>query len=231
MNMEINESRICIVLARSGSKRLPQKNIQKINGETLIELAILCSEKNNITTIVSSDSNDVLDQIKSKKAIRHKRSSLNSDDSTTSEQSLIEVLKYYNISSQSEILLIPPTNPTRTAEDLALFIDQWETIGKPNGYDQAFSVLSMQNDFWYSENEKLKRVRDVIFQKVEPRVSFKRERIYLETSAIYLSYAHLLYKGVSLVGSNPYPIELSKIASIDIDTINDLELARRLMQE
>ena len=231
MNMEVNEARICVILARSGSKRLPKKNLQKINGMTLVEHAINCCTNNKIRTIVSSDSDEVLAHFKSSTVVRHKRSSYNSEDSTSSEQSLVEVLKFYNISSNTEVLLIPPTNPLRKAEDLAYFINQWETKAKPNGYNQAFSVLPLQNDFWYQTENKIKRIRDIVFQKIEPRVTFEREKIFLETSAIYLTYAHLLYEGISLVGSNPYPIELSKFASIDIDSEIDLEIARKLVSE
>ena len=62
--MEVKDPRICVILARSGSKRLPKKNLQKINGKTLIEHAINCCTSNGITTIVSSDSNEILDEIK-----------------------------------------------------------------------------------------------------------------------------------------------------------------------
>ena len=229
--MEVKESRICVILARAGSKRLPQKNLQKINGKTLIEHAINCCANNSITTIVSSDSNEILDHIKSKSVILHKRSSLTSDDKASSEQALVEVLKFYGISPNTEVLLVPPTNPLRKAEDLSYFINQWEINGKPNGYDQAFSVLSLQNDFWYQNEGRIKRVRDVIFKKVEPRVSSDRLNIFLETSAIYLTQAHLLYSGLSIVQSNPYPIELSRLASIDIDSEMDLKIARKLMEE
>jgi CMP-N-acetylneuraminic acid synthetase len=229
--MEINESRICVILARAGSKRLPHKNLQKINGKTLVEHAINCCIENKITTIVSSDSNEILDHIKSKAVICHKRSEVNSNDSTSSEQAILEVLKFYNISSNTEVLLIPPTNPLRKAEDLKFFINQWEIMAKPNGYKQAFSVLSLKNDFWYQKEDSIKRVRDVIFKTIEPRFTNKRENIFLETSAIYLSYAHLLYAGLSIIESNPYPIELSRLASIDIDSEMDLKIARKLMAE
>jgi CMP-N-acetylneuraminic acid synthetase len=229
--MEINDSRICVILARAGSKRLPHKNLQKINGKTLVEHAINCCIENKITTIVSSDSNEILDLVKSKAVIRHKRSEINSNDSTTSEQAILEVLKFYNISSSTEVLLIPPTNPLRRSEDLKFFINQWEIVAKPNGYKQAFSVLSLKNDFWYQKEGSIKRVRDVIFKTIEPRFTNRRENIFLETSAIYLTYAEVLYSGLSLVGSEPFPIELSKMASIDIDSEIDLEIARKLMAE
>jgi CMP-N-acetylneuraminic acid synthetase len=229
--MVINESRICVILARSGSKRVPKKNLQLINNKTLIELAVDCCVANNIKTIVSSDSEEILGNVKNRSIILHKRSSLNSNDSTSSEQALVEVLEFFSIPAMTEVLLIPPTNPLRKGEDLTYFINQWEQVAKISGYDQAFSVLALQSDFWYLKENKIKRVRDVIFEKIEPRVTAKRENIFLETSAIYLSYAHLLYAGLSLVGSNPYPIELSKFASIDIDSMVDLEIARKLMAE
>jgi CMP-N-acetylneuraminic acid synthetase len=127
--------------------------------------------------------------------------------------------------------LIPTTNPLRKSEDLKFFINQWEIMAKPNGYKQAFSVLSLKNDFWYQKEGSIKRVRDIIFKTIEPRFTNKRESIFLETSAIYLTYAEVLYSGHSLVGSDPFPIELSKIASIDIDSEIDLEIARKLMAE
>jgi CMP-N-acetylneuraminic acid synthetase len=87
----------------------------------------------------------------------------------------------------------------------------------------------MKNDFWYFKENRLERVRNRIFERIEPRVSQYREKIFLETSAIYLTSARLLYEGKSLIGSNPFPIELSKMAALDIDTESDLVLARKLM--
>jgi CMP-N-acetylneuraminic acid synthetase len=40
-----------------------------------------------------------------------------------------------------------------------------------------------------------------------------------------------LYAGLSIIESNPYPIELSRLASIDIDSEMDLKIARKLMEE
>jgi CMP-N-acetylneuraminic acid synthetase len=124
--MELNESRLCVVLARSGSKRVPKKNLELINKKTLVELAVECCVANNIKTIVSSDSEEILGCVKNKSVILHKRSVLNSNDSTSSEQALVEVLEFYRIPESTEVLLIPPTNPLRRADDLKYFINQWE---------------------------------------------------------------------------------------------------------
>jgi len=227
--MITSEKQICIILARSGSKRVREKNQQKINGKSLIDYAVGCCIENNIKTILSSDSKEILSPYLGSKVILHKRSKDNSTDQASSEDALREILNFYKVQPETEVILVPPTNPLRTANDLKLFLQVWHNEAKPKGYDQAISVQAMQNDFWYFKENRLKRVRDTIFVRVEPRMSQNREKIFLETSAIYLTSARLLYEEKSLIESNPFPIELSKMSALDIDTESDLVLARKLM--
>ena len=227
--MITSEKQICIILARSGSKRVQEKNQQKINGKSLIDYAVDCCIKNNIKTILSSDSKEILSPYLGSKVILHKRSKDNSTDQASSEDALREILNFYKVQPETEVILVPPTNPLRTANDLKLFLQVWHNEAKPKGYDQAISVQAMQNDFWYFKENRLNRVRNTIFGRVEPRISQNREKIFLETSAIYLTSARLLYEGKSLIESNPFPIELSKMSALDIDTESDLVLARKLM--
>ena len=227
--MIVSEKQICIILARSGSKRIQEKNQQKINNKSLVDYAVDCCIENNIKTILSSNSEEVLSPYLGSKVVLHRRSDHNSTDQASSEDALREIINFYKVPSETEVLLVPPTNPLRTANDLKLFLKVWHNEAKPKGYDQAISVQAMHNDFWYFKENRLKRVRNTIFGRVEPRVSQDREKIFLETSAIYLTSASLLYEGKSLIESNPFPIELSKMSALDIDTESDLELARKLM--
>jgi CMP-N-acetylneuraminic acid synthetase len=229
--METKKNKKCIILARGGSKRITNKNSQLINGKSLVEYAIDCCIESGIDTILSSDSEDILEFGKKSSIKLHKRAFENSDDKASSESALLEVLRYFNLADEMEIILVPPTNPTRTASDLLHFIDIWEQQAKPFGYDQGFSVLPMKNDFWYQEKEKFFRVRDKIFDQIEPRRSDQRLNIFLETSALYICRAELIYAGFSLVGSNPYPIEISKNSSFDIDDESDLEYVRKFLEK
>ena len=229
--METKLDKKCIILARGSSKRVLNKNLQLINNKSLVEYAIECCIQSGIDTILSSDSEDILKYGKNNNLKIHKRSSENSDDNASSESALLEVLNYFEIPGEIEIILVPPTNPMRTTVDLLKFIKIWEQEAKPMGYDQGFSALPMRNDFWYQEGNKFIRIRDQIFGHIEPRNSHNRKHIYLETSALYICRAELLYKKISLVGSKPYPIELSRESAFDIDNPLDLELIRKLKQE
>ena len=144
--MAAEPERVCIILARSGSKRIKQKNIQQINSKSLVEYAIDCCVETKINTILSSYSDQNLEFLRNKAVQLHKRTSDNSTDLSSSESALIEVLSFFDISFETEIVLVPPTNPMRTSIDLLYFLDQWDTHAKPNGYDQGFSSLSIKND-------------------------------------------------------------------------------------
>ena len=52
---------ICIIPARSGSKRIKNKNIQKINNQHLIEIVIKIAKKSGIFSriVVSTDSKKI----------------------------------------------------------------------------------------------------------------------------------------------------------------------------
>lgn len=227
--MSKNEKRICVVLARSGSKRLQNKNQQEINNKSLIDYALYCCTENKLQVILSSDSNEILNVYSDREFLLHKRSKESSSDQASSEIALLEVLNFYTINPEIEVVLVPPTNPLRTAADLKNFLNVWDTEAKPKGYDQAISVQAMKNDFWYFEANKLKRVRDQIFKIIESRQSANRKEIFLETSALYVTTARLLYEGKSLIGSNPFPIQLSRFSALDIDYEDDLFIARKLM--
>ena len=69
------EKTICIIPARKNSKRIKNKNLLKIRGETLIDICIKLSIKSNLfeKIILSSDSNKILNIGKKYKILTIKR--------------------------------------------------------------------------------------------------------------------------------------------------------------
>ena len=69
------EKTICIIPARKNSKRIKNKNLLKIKGETLIDICIKLSIKSNLfeKIILSSDSNKILNIGKKYKILTIKR--------------------------------------------------------------------------------------------------------------------------------------------------------------
>ena len=53
---------LCVIPARGGSKRLPKKNLEYINGQSLIERAsiVVRNIDHVVDTIVTSDSKEII---------------------------------------------------------------------------------------------------------------------------------------------------------------------------
>ena len=114
---------IAVVLARGGSKRLKNKNLQKIGKTSLLEITINFAIKlkfiNDI--VLSTDSKKMLDICKRKKILTPGlRPSKLSKDKTSSEDVIFYLLKWYEkkYKKVDGILLLQPTTPYR---DLTVF--------------------------------------------------------------------------------------------------------------
>ena len=86
------DKRIAIVLARSGSTRLPNKNMLKIGGKTLTERAVEAGIGAGLNVIVSSNSNVILEHINLKNVTNYLRSESNADNFSTSESAVQETI-------------------------------------------------------------------------------------------------------------------------------------------
>ena len=86
--------RILIIPVRGGSKGIPNKNLQTVNGISLTERAIRTSLKSEIDLlIVSTDSEQIKNIVKKyPEVLIHNRSSENSSDTASTESVILEVI-------------------------------------------------------------------------------------------------------------------------------------------
>ena len=116
-------SRICIITARGGSKRIPKKNIKDFCGKPIIAYSIEAALKSGLfdVVMVSTDSQEIADVAMAYGAqVPFMRSAANSDDYATTADVLKEVLDEYASRGQhfETMCCIYPTAPFVTAEKL-----------------------------------------------------------------------------------------------------------------
>jgi CMP-N-acetylneuraminic acid synthetase len=104
---------IAVIPIRSGSKRFPDKNIYPINGVPLFYFAAIEAKKSGIfdKIIISSDSVEYLKLAKSYNFETHLRSEITSNDFSSSEDAVFEVIKDKSIGNEDWIFLIQATHP------------------------------------------------------------------------------------------------------------------------
>lgn len=116
-----NDGVLAIVPARSGSKGLKDKNIKKLSGKPLLAYTIEAAIESNIfkEIIVSTDSEVYADIAREFGArVPFLRSAALADDSASTNDVITEVLGWVNTGDLKQFMLLQPTSPLRTVNDI-----------------------------------------------------------------------------------------------------------------
>lgn len=222
---------ISIILARGGSKGLPNKNILKINNKPLISYSIEASlnSKYISKTIVSSDSQEIIDISKRCGAEILKRSENLSGDEITSETVISNVLdNISNIDGYDYLVLLQPTSPLRNEKH----IDEAFEIVFNAQADSLISCKKIDNAplkaFMLDKNNYLTGISNNTYP-------FMRRQdlppLFMPNGAIYISRVKEFKKNSTLFSEKTMMYEMDNNSSIDIDNWDDLKIAESLILE
>jgi len=218
---------LAIIPARGGSKGIPKKNIIDLAGKPLIAWTIEASlnSKYISKTIVSSDSEEILDISKKFGADIVKRPDILANDTASSESVVNHVIK--TLSEQYQyIILLQPTSPLRNSETIDKAIEYFFSKNATS----LISVNEIDNKilkaFVEKDDDFLEGIRDNTFPFM-PRQ--KLPKIYMSNGAIYMINTKDFLKNQSFFTDKTLKFIMNKEQSIDIDTLEDLEEAKSLL--
>lgn len=212
---------LAIIPARGGSKGLPRKNIINLAGEPLISWTIKSSlDSKYITkTIVSSDSDEILEVAKKYGSYILKR-----PDEFATDISSSEVVVKHLIESMEEkfdyIILLQPTSPLRDTTDInsafeKFFSSNATALISVSEYDNKILKAFRENEFGYIEgisNNKYPFMRRQDLPKT-----------YMSNGAIYIVKVEEFLKNNSFFTDKTISFVMNEIKSFDIDVQEDLE--------
>lgn len=222
---------LAIIPARAGSKRLPDKNLQLIGNKPMvqytIEAAISSIGKSNI--IISSNDKRVIKIAKMHGLkIPFIRPNKLSTSKATTASVIVHTLKwykkYYGFLPENFILL-QPSSPLRTADDIKKAIKQF-TLSKKKTLVSACVPKQHPKDFLFKN--KFGKYKKLKFFEDKNKINKKKQNyeIYFIDGGIYISNIKHFMKTGDVIGKDPDVFLTSSSHGIDIDTPQDLELAR-----
>lgn len=173
---------IAIILARGGSKGIPNKNILEFCGHPLVGWSIMQSKITpNIDDVyVSSDSAKILEIANNYGAKTILRPDSISGDSAKSEEAIHHALDYLKITYEI-IIMLEPTAPLRRPLDLKESINYF----RKNNLDSCFSGAALSDFLIWKKNKKGNLVSvNYDYKNQGPRQ--EREPDYVENGAIYM---------------------------------------------
>lgn len=126
--MKYYSDTLYVIPARGGSKGIPRKNIKDLGGRPLIHYSIDVARAMSPDSqiIVSTDDDEIMRVASSTGLkIEYRRPTALGSDSTGSREVILDVMNYAESRglTYNKVVLLQPTSPLRTAEDVAACIE------------------------------------------------------------------------------------------------------------
>ena len=233
---------IIFIPVRSGSTRVKNKNLQKIKGISLLKKKIMVCKKSGIgKVVISTNCNKILNEASKIKGIEiFKREEKYATSKASSISTILEYLrnlKKKKLPIPKFITLAPVTNPFLSYESLRL---GYKKIKNNKNFDSLIGITeSSEHPFL---NVKIdKKLRFDIFKingkkSTDFERSQDRPKVYVQSGSFRISKTKYFLKYILEKSPNfsratfnkklcGY-IKIKKIEDFDINTLEDLKLAR-----
>ena len=208
---------VAVILARGGSKGIPNKNIKILDNRPLICYTIDAAFKSNVNEVwVSTDCRKIKELSERLYAKVIDRPTEFSTDEASSESAL---LHFSDMVDFDRIVFIQPTSPLLKAK----YID--EGLSMMDDYDSVFSVCREHFLPRWSLD-----VEPINFDNNDRVRRQDREDTFIENGAFYITTKELLKKNQVRVSGKLGVVEMSPFESFQIDTMEDFNFIERLIK-
>jgi CMP-N-acetylneuraminic acid synthetase len=230
--MKISDKKIlAIIPARGGSKGIHKKNIYPLSGKPLLVWTIEAALKSKLInrTVVSSDDDEILAVAEKSGAESIKRPSEIAVDDSPFNLLIFHALDYLNKKEKyiPDILVyLQPTSPLRDEKD----IDRAITLFENSKADSVISVYEVDNKFLKSfVKDKEGFLKGVVNSKFSFMNRQNLPKVYMPNGAIYIISAEVFLKTGKLFTNKTASFAMEKKKSFDIDSIEDIKEAEKLL--
>jgi CMP-N,N'-diacetyllegionaminic acid synthase len=219
---------LAIIPARGGSKIVKGKNIRLLAGKPLIAWSIEAAKESQYIdrVILSSDDSEIIEVAKQWQCeVPFVRPQELARDDTPGIEPILHALQ--EIPGYDYIILLQPTSPIRSSEDIDQSIKQcldWD------GKSLVSVVVPEKSPYWMYQKDEQGLISPLI-QEEEILQRQLLPTVYAVNGAIYVSEVSALLKEHTLLTKETYAYIMPKERSIDIDTELDIKIAELLLTE
>ncbi|MEK6628260.1 MAG: acylneuraminate cytidylyltransferase family protein [Bdellovibrionota bacterium] len=222
-----NKSKVlAIIPARGGSKRIIKKNLAKVGQLSLVEMSMKEAIESQIFSkiILSSDDSEILEQARSYPEVEAlQRSGDLASDTASSVDVVCSILEQFR-GQFDYICLLQPTSPFRTFQHIKEAFFQL----KEGGCSTLVSVKPVLTNPFHVVVKKGAAVEPLIDPKIFNFRTQQTPEIFSLNGCIYFAKSDYFEENKSFLGNNTGVYLMSEPDSLDIDTQEDLEMARKI---
>ena len=219
-----------IVLARGGSKGIPNKNIIDFCGKPLLAWTIeQCLSSKGVDSVwVSSNSEDILSVAREFGAQTIKRPGDISDDQSSSEEAWMHAIEYIEQKHGGfDVVLAPQvTSPLREPRDIESGLQYFVKYN----YDSMFSCSAIE-DFFIWEQQDNGELYSVTYDYLNRKRRQDIKKQFVENGSFYLFKPSILKKYNNRLGEKIGKVEMEFWKMFEIDNVDDVRMCSALMKE
>ena len=219
---------LAIIPARGGSKGVPRKNIKLLAGKPLIAWTIEEAKKSKYISklILSSEDDEIINVAKEYGCeVPFKRPVELAQDNTPGIDAILHAIE--QCPGYDYIILLQPTSPLRTSEDIDDFISYFIN----QNVNACVSVCEpSKSPYWMYQ---LNNQNDLIPLLTEHGSANRRQdlpKVFALNGALYIANIEWLMKNKNFVTDETVGYIMPTNKSYDIDTIEDFMICEYLLK-
>lgn len=221
---------LAIIPARGGSKGIPHKNIINLCGKPLIAYTIEAAKNSMYVDTVLVSTDDVEIQRISEQygaTAPFLRDAMIATDKATTISVVVDGVQRLRINGETYdvVVLLQPTSPLRTTEEIDVAID----VFFQNDMQGVVSVNAVETSPFLLRTIEGHRLQRIISENSTIRRQ-DMPTYYKVNGAIYINHIREIDESLSF-NDNPIPYIMNREHSVDIDTWDDLEMAKEILNE
>lgn len=234
-NRSHTSSNLAIIPARAGSKGIRDKNLMQIGTRNLIEHAIFAAKNSALVShiIVTSDHPAILEIARSNDiSFRDRPPNLARDESSVvlSLQDAVQVMEKTTQCIFDNIILLQPTSPIRTGQDIDNVIEIMNNDATVEGVVSVADCGVFLPDHQYNIDTNLETGSQIL-SPIMGNVNQRKRRqdirqSFVRNGAIYAARRTILMHDNKIIVDNKVPYVMPKKYICNLDDYEDLELAR-----
>jgi N-acylneuraminate cytidylyltransferase len=214
---------LCIIPARSGSKRIPRKNLLSVGGAPLVAHSIrhALGSRRVTETVVSTDDPDIARLARDEGACAIDRPAALGSDAATSESALLHVLDERKRRGRPDpdlVVFLQCTSPVRRIDD----IDNAVATLLVENADSLFSACDNKRLIWARGSSGA--VRSITYDFERRRREQEMDKQYYENGSIYVMRTSSLRGTGNRLGGRIAVYEMDFWTSFQLDGEEDAQL-------
>ena len=210
---------LAIIPARGGSKGIPRKNIKPLAGKPLIAWTIETAlQAQGIDRVIVSTEDEEIALVAKKfgAEVPFMRPLDLAQDDTPGIAPVLHAIE--QLSDYDWVLLLQPTSPLRSTEDIEGIIQ----ICRDEGAPSAVSVTqASKHPFWMYQRDDRNRLQPLIPNRPEVTRRQDLTAAYALNGALYLARIDWLIQNQGFIGSETLGYVMPEERSVDLDTPMD----------